>query len=254
MSSTLPRYKNPFGNHLRKWLTVQYQKFAHTVSRGVPVAKPNDNETSKALLRGFGRELIADSPRPHSKEPSGRWSIRIAARVLQGLTRMSMSHIAHCALGNFKTIQMVTSNPLLPWELMRPLREDGTDERDFLGIDYNIGRWHFSMADRLLDRPPQSMSPDNLLVIAPRYAGQMALPGQQTELYTLLSMPGVHRLAGDLATLRALFADPPNAMIHFAIPFTDTKQFALRLTDALPEGARWYTPLPGAALRICPRR
>ena len=39
-----------------------------------------------------------------------------------------------------------------------------------------------------------------------------------------------------------------------AIPFTDTKAFALRLTDALPEGARWYTPRPNATLRICPRR
>src|SRR5262249_22978364 len=27
-----------------------------------------------------------------------------------------------------------------------------------------------------------------------------------------------------------------------AVPLTDTKAFALRLTDVLPEGARWYTP------------
>ena len=38
-----------------------------------------------------------------------------------------------------------------------------------------------------------------------------------------------------------------------AVPLTDTKAFALRLTDALPEGARWYTPRPDATLRICPQ-
>jgi len=38
-----------------------------------------------------------------------------------------------------------------------------------------------------------------------------------------------------------------------AVPLTDTKQFALRLTHVLPDGARWYTPRPRAALRICPR-
>jgi len=39
-----------------------------------------------------------------------------------------------------------------------------------------------------------------------------------------------------------------------AVPLTDTKTFALRLTDALPPGARWYTPRPNATLHICPRR
>jgi hypothetical protein len=39
-----------------------------------------------------------------------------------------------------------------------------------------------------------------------------------------------------------------------AVPLTDTKAFALRLTAALPDGARWHTPLPGAGLRICPRQ
>ena len=39
-----------------------------------------------------------------------------------------------------------------------------------------------------------------------------------------------------------------------AVPLTDTKAFARRLTAALPEGARWHTPRPGATLRVCPRR
>ena len=39
-----------------------------------------------------------------------------------------------------------------------------------------------------------------------------------------------------------------------AVPLTDTKTFALRLTDALPAGARWYTPRPDATLRICAHR
>ena len=39
-----------------------------------------------------------------------------------------------------------------------------------------------------------------------------------------------------------------------AVPLTDTKTFVLRLTDALPPGARWYTPRPDATLRICAQR
>ena len=39
-----------------------------------------------------------------------------------------------------------------------------------------------------------------------------------------------------------------------AVPLTDTKAFARRLTAALPEGARWHTPRPGATLRVRPRR
>ncbi len=39
-----------------------------------------------------------------------------------------------------------------------------------------------------------------------------------------------------------------------AVPLTDTKTFALRLTDALPIGGRWYTPRPNATLRICRQR
>jgi L-ascorbate metabolism protein UlaG (beta-lactamase superfamily) len=39
-----------------------------------------------------------------------------------------------------------------------------------------------------------------------------------------------------------------------AVPLTDTKTFALRLTNALPPGARWYTPRPNATLHICPHR
>jgi len=39
-----------------------------------------------------------------------------------------------------------------------------------------------------------------------------------------------------------------------AVPLTDTKAFALRLTAALPAGARWHTPRPGATLRVCSRQ
>jgi len=36
-----------------------------------------------------------------------------------------------------------------------------------------------------------------------------------------------------------------------AVPLTDTKELALRLTAVMPEGARWHTPRPGAKMRIC---
>ncbi len=38
------------------------------------------------------------------------------------------------------------------------------------------------------------------------------------------------------------------------VPLTDTRQFARRLTAALPAGARWHTPRPGATLSLCSQR
>ncbi len=35
------------------------------------------------------------------------------------------------------------------------------------------------------------------------------------------------------------------------LPFLDTLSFSMRLTSALPNGARWHTPLPGTTIRFC---
>ena len=35
------------------------------------------------------------------------------------------------------------------------------------------------------------------------------------------------------------------------LPFLDTLSFSMRLTSALPSGARWHTPLPGTTIRFC---
>ena len=67
---------------------------------------------------------------------------------------------------NFRTIQIYSDNPDIPWELMRPVHEDGTGRQNFLGVDYSIARWH--MTDGLMrERPPYSETVPKMFVIAP---------------------------------------------------------------------------------------
>ncbi len=65
----------------------------------------------------------------------------------------------------------------------------------------------------------------------------------------------VHRLRPQAVVLGhwESFFQSPELPLE-AVPLTDTESFAARLTSALPDGADWYTPLPGAVLRVCPRR
>ena len=59
---------------------------------------------------------------------------------------------------NFHTIQIYSDKPDIPWELMKPVRENGTGRQDFLGLDYSVARWH--MTDGLMrERPPFTLRP-----------------------------------------------------------------------------------------------
>jgi hypothetical protein len=115
---------------------------------------------------------------------------------------------------NFRTIQIYTDNPDIPWELMRPVRANGRDRLPFLGLNYSIARWH--MTDGLRERPPFSENMQKMFVIAPRYTGARTLDAEATEIQALAQLQGYNAVNGNMNALRALFRNPPQGIVHFA--------------------------------------
>lgn len=116
----------------------------------------------------------------------------------------------------FDSIQIITNQPLVPWELMRPSRKGETD--DFLGTAFRIGRWHLNRTAGVLRSPEQQQVLRDLIAIAPDYAGSRGLPAVSEELRGLARFTGYRRLDARYESLRDLGLDPrrPRGIIHFA--------------------------------------
>ena len=216
---TSTTFGNPAG--LAEWLDVQYGKFVQaSVTRGIKrkqEASVPSKDRNEALLRGFGRELYRKFAPPAFKEAFWRLKDRHGDQ--------------------FQSIQIFSNNPVLPWELMRAVRADGSDEQDFLGLQFRIARWHISEQATQLDRPPQHKILGQLVVIAPEYEGQDMLSNQVQELEALATVSGYRRLPGQYTSLKTLFSGTPGGIIHFAghgvVAPSDQGQFeySIRLED-----------------------
>jgi hypothetical protein len=116
----------------------------------------------------------------------------------------------------FRTIQIYSDKPEIPWELMRPMRPDGTGEpQDFLGLKYSVARWDTN--DGLLrDHGPYRVSMPKMFVIAPHYSGSRSLDGEAAETQELARLDGYSPVDGNFKALKALFRNPPQGIVHFA--------------------------------------
>jgi len=184
---------------LSAWLRRHYASFAQHATRGMkrigPKA-PSASDVAVPMMRGFGVDLYR--------------------RFAPGVFKKAFWQLKDKLGPRFRTIQIVTNDPLLPWELMRPRRDDGADEQDFLGVSYAVGRWHVSEGRRQLERPPQLFKVEEVAVMAPRYKGTRRLPTQADEIRALSLMKGFRIVRGNLSSLKALLSDPPPGVIHFA--------------------------------------
>jgi hypothetical protein len=116
---------------------------------------------------------------------------------------------------NFHTLPIYSDKPDIPWELMKPVREDGTGRQDFIGMDYSVARWH--MTDGLMrERPPYSETVQKMFVIAPHYTGSRTLDAEATETAGLAQLSGYSAVDGNMNALKTLFHDPPQGIVHFA--------------------------------------
>ena len=115
----------------------------------------------------------------------------------------------------FRTIQVYSDNPQIPWELMKPVRP-GSKGPSFLGVDYSIARWHVTDDGIQRDRPPGSETMPIMMVIAPHYTGARTLDAEASEIQGLAQISGYSAVNGNLPALRALFHNPPQGIVHFA--------------------------------------
>lgn len=183
------------------WLAFQYQSFIQARisdrARGGqhPGAEPGDT-LIRPLLRGFGQELYK------------RFAPEVFKDALWALVDDPDTPI--------ETIQVYSNNPLLPWELMRPVSADGTRELDFLGVAFEMARWHGAEGPSMFDRPRQELAFDELVAIAPLYADGEQLASVEAEIAGLRKLPGFREVPGRFGAVQSLFAEPPRGIVHFA--------------------------------------
>jgi hypothetical protein len=179
------------------WLAAQYKAFAGMRPRD-PTAEGSVGppaSVGRERMRGFGLELYKKYAPPAFKQAF--WKLLKERR------------------GEFRTIQIYTDNPTIPWELMKPVSDDGV-ERDFLGLEFSVGRWHVSEIMTAAQRPPNVLLLREFVTVAPEYVGAQALPALSRELRSLASFPNYRRMPGNMAALKQLFANMPDGIIHFA--------------------------------------
>ncbi|HEX5709685.1 MAG TPA: CHAT domain-containing protein, partial [Pyrinomonadaceae bacterium] len=114
---------------------------------------------------------------------------------------------------SFKTIQIITDDPTLPWELMLVPDGEGV-ERGFLGVEFSVGRWHDGHG-AVRFQPPRLFTHETLVMIAPRYEAG-AIEGPQDEARALESFYGYRREPGQKATFEQLAKEFPRGIVHFA--------------------------------------
>ncbi len=221
---------------LHDWISAHYAQMA-TQGRGAALESPAPETTPQYkadYIRGFGGELydkfapqvfkdlfwrLYDNSRNHSpNNPNAQW--------------------------DFDSIQVLSDDPAIPWELMRPARADGSARADFLGLHFLIARW--PLGQHGAARPPQSLVLGRSAVIAPVYTGARQLASAGQEMATLKQLPGFQQITGDYAAVRDLAMHPPQGIVHFAghgavLDKSGVPQFAILLQDTEMDPATWQS-------------
>ena len=181
---------------LAGWLEANFARLAALRGRGIEVdsAMAGGDAASRAFARGLGIEL---------------WERFAPDKVKETFWQLADEQGAE-----FRSIQIVSDDTVLPWELMRP-RRDG-EERGFIGTEFAVGRWPLVALGRTQARPAQQIPISGTAVVAPTYAGRQALAAQGSERASMLALPAAAEVAGTFAGVSAFFHEPPQGIIHFA--------------------------------------
>jgi hypothetical protein len=199
-----PRGSKPCtpAEQVQPWLAEQYTSIVRLSQsvRGVKVGGggPVSKEQALAELRGIGRELY--------KRAAGTNFDQAFWEVVDRQQKDAYQ---------FKTIQIYTNNPSVPWELMVP-NGAGRAREGFLGTEFDIARWHISDEITSRDVPPRQLALREVAAIAPHYLGASALAHQDDEISVLRGMDGCRQIKAQFAGIEQLLKDPPEGMVHFA--------------------------------------
>jgi CHAT domain len=150
--------------------------------------------------------------------------------------------VAERAGNHFRTIQIYSDDPQIPWELMVPVGGSGDAQPSFLGLDYSVARWLVTDDGVIRDHPPDSEIMQKTFVVAPHYTGDRSLDGEALEIRALAQRDGYSAVNGNKTALQQLFSDPPQGIVHFAghgmLSETST-DFAILLEDGELDTTTW---------------
>ena len=161
---------------------------------------------------GRGTELIQDPK--ESRENADGFGQELYDNYAPDLFKKAFWMLRDAHGENFRTIQIYTDNPDIPWEYMKPVRENGRDRQPFLGLDYSVARWH--MTDGLREHPPFTQRIQKTFVIAPHYTGARTLDAEATETQALAQLDGYTPVSGNMNAMEAFFHNSPQGIVHFA--------------------------------------
>jgi hypothetical protein len=134
------------------------------------------------------------------------------------------------------TIQFISDEPHMPWELMRPAREDDSEIHPPLALKHAVGRW----LKRWDGYMRNGLRRGQLCTIAPKYASaSRALKRAQIESDALVAAFSARRESGTRAAVLALLetAPPePLAVLHFAGHGTFAPEAATQSSIKLEDG------------------
>jgi hypothetical protein len=115
------------------------------------------------------------------------------------------------------TIQFICDEPHLPWELMRPVRNDESEIHPPLALKHSVARWIARWNGHMRNLLPGG----HIFTIAPKYPNvSRRLPRAQTEADTLIERFGAQRVDGTRKAVTNLLEEmrpaKPVAILHFA--------------------------------------
>lgn len=112
------------------------------------------------------------------------------------------------------TIQIQTSDPTFPWELLVPGDESAGQ---FLGTMFQIARWHHrpDSITAFSERPTTEIVPGIILYISPDY-GDKSLAARDIESKQLAKLPGYEAVLPSLLGVQESLASHHEGIVHFA--------------------------------------
>ena len=170
------------------------------------------DSTAEAYARALFGRLADLTPGDHMPEFKGvgetLWE-RAPACFRETYWAMRDHHGPHFS------IQFVSDDPYIPWELMRPTRPG--DTANLLIVDHPVARWIAHYDGEMRNRLPIG----RIVTIAPEYrSAANQLPEAQEEAKHLMSGFRALRVAGSKDAVRAFLlkglADEPVGLVHFA--------------------------------------
>lgn len=226
---------------MNEWLISEYRRLMQ-LGLGVRGAKPVDGAA----------EPVPDDPQSRK---------RFAARMVEGFGDDLYRQYVPAAFkqqfwslqrrGKLKSIQITSNSPALPWELVRPIDEDGDETAGFLGISYRLARWAPRDASAQLDQPIDRVMFTGVAAIAPAYAGERALPFQKVEVDALSKLKGFRRFDGSYKGFEKMIGEVSSGFIHFSghgalnQPNSGAPVFAIELLDQSLDPSTWRSLMFG---------